>query len=82
MTGFESKALSLLERFVGGPPTRNRVQRYQLVQRRSDQRFDWISQHRDHEAASAALDAQLEGDRVECLVIDLANPPDCARLAS
>jgi len=82
MTRMESKAASFLERIVGGPPPRNRVQRYQLVQRRADRRFDWISQHREREAADAALDAQLEGDRVECLVIDLMNPPAEERLAS
>jgi hypothetical protein len=82
MTRHESKALSLLESFVGGPPPRKQVQRFHLVQRRSDKRYDWISQHREREAAEHALGAQLPGDRVECLIIDLSNPPGKESLAS
>lgn len=63
--------MSIMDKIVGGPPAGKRVQRFQLVQRRGDGRFDFISQHRTEESAKRAQEKMLEGDRVDSKILDV-----------
>lgn len=58
-------------KIIGGPPADKRAQRFQLVQKRGDGAYDWISQHRYADAAFEAQAALLEGDRLDSVVLDL-----------